>query len=55
MRPTLSTVEGKVCDAGLAGGMEPALYPIRCGTHGVGVLDTDSACHEDGTGLEDIK
>jgi len=51
---TLSAVEGKFCEAGLAGGTESVLQAIRWGTRGVGVVDRDFR-HEEGTRLEAIE
>lgn len=40
---------------GLTGSAESTLYVVGCWIQPVGVLDGDSACHEEGTGLEVVR
>ena len=54
-RKTLSAAGGNLCEVGVAGSAGSTLFAIRCGIQAVGVLDGDSAFHEEGTGLEATK
>jgi hypothetical protein len=47
-RRTLSAAGGDLCEVGVTGSAESVLFNLQA----VGVLDGDSAFHEEGTGLE---